>query len=386
MTGTVVLPPGKSFLITTGITFECDILGAGATIKWAGGTGTAVTLRTGSGATKYEDHLAILPAIEQVTKTWGGSDYGLKLVNVYDSRIIIDRIKNFSVGMLLTSFGGVGTVYNEIFPGYLQNNKVNLDLSPGDDDSWVNENNFFGGRFHHDSNEGTDVSGTRHIRLASADEQVNNNVFYKPSIEGNTAEFHVECYGAYNQFISPRWEATTPKLSLKARSATNYANSNLFLGGYNSHNIVVTQDSDTRYNSLLSRNGWWFNGTGTDGVFIASNYGSSDDPIFVGLAAGTSLAADPATAYRVAISANYYKGKQTTDTELRLRLDHQNGRVELGTGGTAFLTSIRRGTGSPEGVVTANPGSLFLRTDGGAGTTLYVKESGLNTNTGWVAK
>jgi hypothetical protein len=43
------------------------------------------------------------------------------------------------------------------------------------------------------------------------------------------------------------------------------------------------------------------------------------------------------------------------------------------------------GTGSPEGVQTAPIGSLFLRTDGGAGSTLYIKESGTG-NTGWVAK
>lgn len=45
----------------------------------------------------------------------------------------------------------------------------------------------------------------------------------------------------------------------------------------------------------------------------------------------------------------------------------------------------RCGTGTPEGAVTAPVGSLFTRTDGGAGTTLYVKESGTG-NTGWVAK
>lgn len=44
--------------------------------------------------------------------------------------------------------------------------------------------------------------------------------------------------------------------------------------------------------------------------------------------------------------------------------------------------TITSGTGSPEGVVTAPVGSLFLRTDGGAGTTLYIKESGAG-NTGW---
>lgn len=43
------------------------------------------------------------------------------------------------------------------------------------------------------------------------------------------------------------------------------------------------------------------------------------------------------------------------------------------------------GSGSPEGVVTGPIGSLYTRTDGGANTTLYVKESGTG-NTGWVAK
>lgn len=43
------------------------------------------------------------------------------------------------------------------------------------------------------------------------------------------------------------------------------------------------------------------------------------------------------------------------------------------------------GGGSPEGAVTAVVGSLWSRTDGGAGTTLYVKQSGTG-NTGWVGK
>lgn len=44
-----------------------------------------------------------------------------------------------------------------------------------------------------------------------------------------------------------------------------------------------------------------------------------------------------------------------------------------------------RGSGTPEGAVTAAVGSTYQRTDGGAGTSFYVKESG-SGNTGWVAK
>jgi len=57
--------------------------------------------------------------------------------------------------------------------------------------------------------------------------------------------------------------------------------------------------------------------------------------------------------------------------------------VTLSVNGTASI--ITSGTGSPEGAVTAPIGSLFMRTDGGAGTSLYVKESGAG-NTGWAAK
>ena len=50
-----------------------------------------------------------------------------------------------------------------------------------------------------------------------------------------------------------------------------------------------------------------------------------------------------------------------------------------------LLDRFRQGTGAPNGVVTAPVGTIYTRTDGGTGTTLYVKESGTG-NTGWVAK
>ena len=47
-------------------------------------------------------------------------------------------------------------------------------------------------------------------------------------------------------------------------------------------------------------------------------------------------------------------------------------------------TLVSTGTGTPEGVKTAPVGSIFLRTNGAAGTSMYIKESG-SGNTGWVA-
>lgn len=56
------------------------------------------------------------------------------------------------------------------------------------------------------------------------------------------------------------------------------------------------------------------------------------------------------------------------------------GSVEIGISGQ----SVIQGSGSPEGVVSAVQGSIFMRSDGGVGTSVYIKESG-SGNTGWTA-
>jgi hypothetical protein len=52
---------------------------------------------------------------------------------------------------------------------------------------------------------------------------------------------------------------------------------------------------------------------------------------------------------------------------------------------TLGVAAARTGTGTPEAVVTAPIGTLYINKSGGAATTLYVKTSGTG-NTGWTAK
>lgn len=59
--------------------------------------------------------------------------------------------------------------------------------------------------------------------------------------------------------------------------------------------------------------------------------------------------------------------------------------IYLGPETEADAHSIKWGSGDPNTVVTANPGSIYMNTLGGAGATMWVKESGTG-NTGWVAK
>jgi hypothetical protein len=63
----------------------------------------------------------------------------------------------------------------------------------------------------------------------------------------------------------------------------------------------------------------------------------------------------------------------------------QRRAIKLGHNATTDSQGIYFGSGTPESVVTAVVGSLYLRSDGSTSTTLYVKTSG-SGNTGWTAK
>lgn len=85
---------------------------------------------------------------------------------------------------------------------------------------------------------------------------------------------------------------------------------------------------------------------------------------------------------RAAIEVNNLVGKVFVNVPSTVSgLTNRANYVVGGVGGPTWSS----GSGTPEGAVTAPVGSLFSRTDGGAATTLYVKESG-SGNTGWVAK
>lgn len=81
---------------------------------------------------------------------------------------------------------------------------------------------------------------------------------------------------------------------------------------------------------------------------------------------------------------------------LRIHSDAGTELVSAGIGGPFDLdnstsigfsgTTWQRGNGDPNGVVTGSPGDLYSNTAGGVGTSLFVKESGVATDTGWVGK
>lgn len=61
---------------------------------------------------------------------------------------------------------------------------------------------------------------------------------------------------------------------------------------------------------------------------------------------------------------------------------NSDNQLEAVLGGAKVLS----GAAAPAGVVFGSPGDLYVSKAGGANVTLYVKESGTNTTSGWVAK
>lgn len=79
--------------------------------------------------------------------------------------------------------------------------------------------------------------------------------------------------------------------------------------------------------------------------------------------------------------------RSAIDAEVRLR-NGPNTAFQATQDGVQFGAAGPKdfyGSGNPEGVISAIVGSTFRRTDGGSGSSLYVKESGTG-NLGWVGK
>lgn len=128
--------------------------------------------------------------------------------------------------------------------------------------------------------------------------------------------------------------------------------------------------------SVMVRGGVPTDGDGGAATLIAgpgagTNRSGGAALVTAGNATGTG------TGGAVAITA----GTSPSGTPGPITLVHTTEGVRLGS---ASGPKVISGTGSPEGTVTAPVGSLYHRTDGGTGTSLYIKESGAG-NTGWVA-
>lgn len=139
--------------------------------------------------------------------------------------------------------------------------------------------------------------------------------------------------------------------------------------------------------------------TGLDSFTVSTDVSTYNTTMYLDGQYGLLLEYEGALAFKV----DNGSGVPTTSLGGNLLFESSFGDKNIGGGASANPAEINftgalhpvpatqsvkwlSGSGTPEGSVQASVGSLYTRTDGGAGTTLYVKESGSNTTTGWVAK
>jgi Chaperone of endosialidase len=332
----------------------------------------AVEVSTGNAinpTTEISKCVVWLPkSINNMTKPatgWAGQGNGVRIVNAFACQIFVGQIKDFATGLLVTSFNTNGSVQNNVYLGSLNNNSVNLALTPGDSTSWTNENVFFGGKYSHNSAEGTGVSGTRHILISKANNVPNNNLFVKPSIEGDVTEYNVENGGYINTIQQGRWESTTPKVLYTADNA-NQAIENVILGGYKADSIAFTflvTGGGNNNKVIGAKDNNYDSGSSTTGIYKYMNGGSSANPIhtFYEASAGAyrpELAG--ATGWAVRHGAQKLQGKQRADTYARVDIDYSTGTIGIGDGTAAFTRGLAI-VGTSALVLTA-PSSGVVRT------------------------
>jgi hypothetical protein len=321
---------------------------------------------------------------------WAGFGTGIDLANIYQSEIFIPQVTGFDIGVDVGGYDS-GCAYNTISILMLQNNKRGIRIGGKATTGWANQNVFFIQRAFINSGEGSAISGARYLLFAPFNTATNDvswpngNTIIGMTLESNEPEYLAEIAGNNNVLLNCRFEATNPPVKLTGHASVTLTYENMIIGGYQCQQIVFTESDIVDYSGVVNPRTTSMSGSGA--VLNLRNEGSSSNPLVHGFEATINhLNRDhTATDWSFLLSAEQLLGKASGDAvsssvSPKLVLDFVNGIIKLWN-----FSGIYTGTGTPESSQTADVGSIFLRRDGGASTTLYVKESGTG-NTGWVAK
>lgn len=375
----LLLPSGKTFKVTAGnVIFASDVMAIGANITTTSASGAAV--QVGDGVTYIRHKTMFLPSITQTTRTWGGNDIGVQISGVLESEIHIPYVAEFSKGVYALGSSTLAVSYDAFYLGHLSDNQINLHIYDGGNSSgYTNECNWHGGRYAHFSARGTDVAGTKHIyvQYSGVANIPNNHRFWGPSLEGNTAEYLWDCQGSDNYVIYPRYEATPARVRFDGTTGAGARNHSLM--GYGASAVTFSQASGASGNGwLTSVNDFIRSANGTLQVqesLILQN-------VFLINANGLRNSSTGDNASIDLNIAGIHALRNKADANPALIVDQQHAsstgaplRLTNAAGSADFFNSA----GSPEGVVTAGPGSYCADITNGEG---YIKNTGTG-NTGW---
>lgn len=300
-----------------------------------------------------------------------GGSIGVRLQSLVASYIDIRECQNFRDGVYCYGVSpNGGFSYNELHLGLIHDNRTNLHLV-ATGSGYCNENNFFGGSFNHSSGYPAVTTANLVIDHFVANE-LNSNRFFGPSFEDNsTLAVAARINGFNNIIFNPRMERSVSQSTYEIIFEADATECSVFGYGFV---VDSTNISDLGSgNSYQTRDGWLYQaqtGTGaTEGVFRARSTNTGSAKVF---------RADDTTG----AVQNYMDGNGLIVAGNRLY--GEQGVRWATSSGTLNDRGLYANNASPEGAVTAETGSLFAKTNGGAGQTLWVKEAG-SGNTGWKA-
>lgn len=333
------------------ITSDCDL--TGLTIIY---TGSGVAVQVGDPSTLLFRRSIGLPRLIAGNKSGTGwaavaGTVGVRVSNAYSCFIEVPHIQSFETGMLGHGQTPNGTSYCEITLGHIDNCKVGLQIAPQNSGNkatsgWFNQNTFIGGRISHNSNEGSQVTGTRNILISDCINTVNNNLWLNTAIESpDVCEYHIECYGQYNYWDRCRFENTGGDAHRRVwwRAVSK---GNIIDGGFNAGHITEVTEAGAVNDIRSDIRSRYTGGTATASVVLLENANTSSGPQIRGLAAGaTASGADPSSAWVWQSTGFAWQGKRSTDVNARLSMDYVNGRFYFGDGTAAPTMFIGQAAG-----------------------------------------
>jgi hypothetical protein len=356
LTGRMLRPVG-TFRVEEKIVINCDGFdGTLCTLNVYSTPAIACEISTGDAAnpiTIFSQSVGrhiVTPVLINMTKPgtgWASQGIGLRLVNCQNVEVKLNVITNFAIGVQLTSYTQ-SCLHNKLFVSMLLNNKVNVQVLVGDSGGSTNSNIFFGGHFVHYSDEGTAVSGVRHVEIVphATFSQVNHTSFHGCSLEGTAEDYHVYDGGQSNNYIDCRWETNNGPRFRQGQSATpqnGQGGNHTIVYGYGvDENSYLTVTNDTGATTRITILGPGLGRRSSSGPIDLQTSVGSGEPVYRGFASADNLnTIDRDDRWSWHLSNTGLSGKQTADVYARATFDFVNGGMLFGNGTAAPAAGIR---------------------------------------------
>jgi hypothetical protein len=346
-----------TFRVSSKIVFKCDVDFGEAMFKVYSTPAIACEISTGVGADpttifkQLSSPMLVMPSMENMTKPalgWAGQGIGVRMVNCQNVTVTLPLIHNFAVGVQLTSYSQ-SCLHNTINVGLLLNNKVNIQATVGDSGASTNSNTFNGpGHCVHFSDEGTAVSGVRHIEILPHPtfSQINHFVFQSLSLEGTAEDYHVYDGGQSNNYITCRWETNNGPRFRQGQSSpaqSGQGGNHTIAYGYGvDENSYLTITNDTGADTRITVLGVGLGRRSSSGPIDLQTSVGAGEPVYRGFTSADNLnTIVRASRWSWHLSDAFLQGKLTADNFARIKVDFANGGFDLGNGVGAPTASIR---------------------------------------------